>query len=135
MENKINIPTYRAQRIDNNKWVKGYLFKIWNEYFILWGTTNDNPNKIKIKQETLAISFPDMLDANGKQVFASLNKSGQGGDLIKSTSWKCKDEPQNLMIAVYNHFGFDLKFKLESDVSATPFNNIETEFEVIGLQK
>jgi len=51
------IPMYRAKRIDSNEWVEGYLFIIWDKYYILWGTTNNIPNQIEINPSTLAISF------------------------------------------------------------------------------
>ena len=52
-----NIPIYRAKRINSDKYLEGHLFKIWDKYYILWGTTNNNPNKKEIDPSTIAISF------------------------------------------------------------------------------
>lgn len=44
---------FRGKRIDNDKWTEGYLFKIWNKVFLLWGMTGDSPNMEEVKPETV----------------------------------------------------------------------------------
>jgi len=76
-----NIPIYRAKELDSDKYVEGYLFKTWNKYSLLWGTTNSIPSQIEIDPSTLAIHFPgSMIDKNKNRIFASLdNDYGIGG--------------------------------------------------------
>ena len=79
---KTQIPIYRAKKIDSDGYIEGYLFKIWEVHYILWGTTNGNPIKTAVHSSTLAIHFPDMLDKNGVKIFASLSEDGKGGDIL-----------------------------------------------------
>lgn len=44
---------YRAKRIDNGKWVCGYLYGIWERKYILWGMTNDVPNMVEVDPSTI----------------------------------------------------------------------------------
>ncbi len=82
MEN-LNIPIYRALKLDTkDEYVDGYLFKIWENYYIQWGTTNGVPNQIEIDPSTLAINFPDMKDSEDNPIFASLRSDGKGGDIL-----------------------------------------------------
>lgn len=74
------IPIYRAKKIDSDEYVEGYLFGIWDKYYICWGTTNNVPNKVQIDPSTLAIHMDDMIDSEGTRIFASLSKDGKGGD-------------------------------------------------------
>ena len=78
----MNLPQYRAKKLGSDEWVEGYLFGIWDKYYILWGTTNHVPNQIEIDPSTLAIHFPDMLDSEGNKIFASLSKDGRGGSIV-----------------------------------------------------
>lgn len=97
----INIPIYRAKKIDSDEYVEGYLIEL-EEMFYISCPQNIEPSTAKestsvylnedcasidkdyfvaIDYETLAIHFPDMLDSQGNKIFASLNEDGKGGDL------------------------------------------------------
>ena len=92
----INIPIYRAKKLDSEEWVEGglspcgkyivkYLSQLQKPYpfdeYILVTSKYD-----EIDPNTLAIHFPSMLDKNGKKIFASLSEDGVGGDTIEYTN-------------------------------------------------
>ena len=73
----MNIPIYRAKAIGSDEYVEGYLANpIDGKYFL----EHDFTVGIEIDTSTLAIHFPDMVDKNGKKIFASLSEDGRWGD-------------------------------------------------------
>jgi hypothetical protein len=95
----MNIPIYRAKSLDNGEYVVGYYFK-----------DEDNPNlhyisdrwcieEYGIDPSTLAIHFPDMIDKNGKRIFASLSEDGKGGDFEEDFGVVCYRD--NSFVLVY----------------------------------
>lgn len=76
------IPIYRAKKIDTDEWVEGSLITY---AFEIAQIHNSNTKVCKsIETNTLAIHFPNMIDKNGKKIFASLSKDGVGGDIVSS---------------------------------------------------
>lgn len=74
----IQIPIYRAKKIDSNKYIEGYYLIMGSKHCIY-------ENKLQtevvcIDPTTLSIHFPNMIDKNGKKIFASLSEDGKGGD-------------------------------------------------------
>ena len=59
---------FRGKRLDNGEWTQGYLFKIWERVYILWGTTNNMPNMLEVDPTTIG-QFTGLIDKNGKRVF------------------------------------------------------------------
>lgn len=59
---------FKAKRIDNGKWVEGYLFQIWERAYILWGTTNDVPNMIEVDADTIC-QYTGLTDKNGNKIW------------------------------------------------------------------
>ncbi len=59
---------FRGKRIDNGEWVYGYLFIIWDKHYILWGTTNNVPNKIQVIPETVG-QFVGLKDSKGIEIY------------------------------------------------------------------
>jgi len=103
MEFKMNIPIYRAKKIDSDEYVEGLYLKVghewYNEYYYFIAPEDisfyerdiDNGGSIislnksamyEIDQSTLSIYFPDMIDIKGNKIFASLSEDGKGGDII-----------------------------------------------------
>lgn len=74
---------FRGKSIDNGEWAQGHLFKIWDDVFILWGTTNGVPNQIQVDPKTVGQST-GLLDKNGKTIFE--------GDVVVSIYQNYKHE-------------------------------------------
>lgn len=80
----MNIPIYRAKKIDSDELVEGYLTNELGDYFITKSDTLDELANIVpiIDKNTLAIHMDGMIDKNGKKIFASLSEDGVGGDMF-----------------------------------------------------
>lgn len=44
---------FKAKRLDNGKWIEGYLFCIWEQAYICWGTVNGVPDMKEVDPETV----------------------------------------------------------------------------------
>ena len=82
----INLPIFRAKKIDSDEYVEGYLLpKFENNYYISLEWSMDfggyTPDFEKIDISTLSIHFLTMLDSQGNKIFASLQEDGKGGDI------------------------------------------------------
>ena len=119
----MNIPIYRAKKIDSDKYIQGYLLGMWGEYFISWGETNHVPNKVQIDPTTLAIHFKDMLDSQGNKIFASLSNDGKGGDI-------CDFPNHSPLTAMRNTMDNDFDFG-----NVRCFKIYHMDCKVIGIQE
>jgi len=61
-----DIGKFRGLRTDGGGWAYGYLFKIWEQAYILWGTTNGVPNMVEVIPETVG-EYTGKHDVNGKE--------------------------------------------------------------------
>ena len=59
---------FRGQRVDTKEWVYGYLFGIWEQRYILWGTTNGAPNMIEVIPETVG-QYTGREDKRGQKIY------------------------------------------------------------------
>lgn len=127
----MNIPIYRAKKIDSDEYVIGFYSSAYDihHYIITHLGVDTKANLVyqmstdihKIDPTTLAIHFPDMLDSQGNKIFASLSEDGKGGDIMKDDEY--------YGIAKYK----DSRFVVE-------YENVEEclyegNFEVIGIQE
>ena len=108
----MNIPIYRAKKIDNDEYVFfNSFYEYENKYYAInkiinqtidgWFTNVMIPLTYKINPTTLAIHFPGMLDSQGKEIFASLSEDGKGGDIFqynKFTAYRELDNAVNTVV-------------------------------------
>ena len=62
---------------DNKRLIQGYFFQIWEDCFILWGTTNGVPNMTQVDPATVG-QFTGLVDRTGKKIFE--------GDVVEAWS-------------------------------------------------
>ena len=127
-----NIPIYRAKKIDSDEWVEGYLITKNSIGDIDYNSDSPLYDIKEIDPKTLAIHFPNMIDKNGKKIFASLNEDGIGGDKGINPRWVGRDNPHNEMVYVYKNKSFVPVFVLDTEYSPL---SAEKDFEVTGIHK
>lgn len=59
---------FRGKRVDNGEWTYGYLYKIWDKVFLLWGMTGDCPNMEEVVPETVG-QYTGIKDDKWARVF------------------------------------------------------------------
>ena len=79
------IPIFRAFSETFDKYIVGVPYFSDGRYYMLVDDCNKNNNigsgSYPIDETTLSIHFPDMLDSQGNEIFASLQEDGKGGDI------------------------------------------------------
>lgn len=79
---------FKAKRIDNEEWIQGYLYGIWEKRYILWGMTNDIPNMIEVNPSTIC-QCTGMKDKNGKLIWENdIVKYDWGGTRTDSVEYQ-----------------------------------------------
>ena len=73
---------FRAKEKNSNKYVIGYEYynHVEDEYYITHYVSGSN---YKVDITTRSINIEDMIDSENTRIFASLSKSGKGGDLVE----------------------------------------------------
>ena len=136
----LNIPVYRAKKIDSDEYVifnsfyeyeKKYyaINKIINQTIDGWFTNVMIPLTYKIDPTTLAIHFPDILDSQGNKIFASLREDGKGGDILY---YKSKIDLVTKTILYFENYRLITHSKGENT-----FRDKESlsKFEIIGIKE
>ena len=88
--NNLNIPIYRAKKIDSDEYVIGNLIEDEGVFYIIKNPVVTHFNGLqqltgeceyldRVDPTILAINLPDMLDSKGNKIFASLSEDGKGG--------------------------------------------------------
>ena len=117
----MNLPIYRAKKIDSDEYVKGW----YSEPIIIEGnlylSITNKYGSFRIDPTTLAVHFHGMMDIQGNEIFASLSEDGKGGDIMKDDEY--------YGIAKYRNCEFVVEYEKCLD-------NIDNgNFEAIGIQE
>ena len=120
----INLPIFRAKKLDSDEYVIGF-YEGWEEkHFIV-----TSPKEFfKIDPATLSIHFPDMLDSQGNEIFASLQKNGRGGDVCSVNDYIDSGLEG---VAIYQNYGF----RIDRKGKAMGISLSSTDIKIIGIQQ
>ena len=123
-----NIPIYRAKHFYYDRYVTSDSVKWFGNMLYLM----ENAKWVECVSKTMAISFPNIIDKNGKKIFASLSEDGVGGDDIKSTALGNDHNQRGATHeCVVKFFNGNVYYE---GVTLYPFN-VTHELEVIGIHK
>lgn len=139
----LNIPIYRAKKVDSDEYVVGYYFnaEIEKQHIIMKQVAStdyyfmfDN-DEYEIDPSTLAIHFPNMIDGQGNKIFASLSEDGKGGDILEFVERKGYSDVINKVSSVVIKYtginGMDYSFMLREKSK----NYKKADTKVIGIQE
>jgi len=139
----INIPIYRAKKIDSDEYVIGFYSSAYDiHHYVITHLGVDTKTSTvyqmstdihKIDPTTLAIHFPDMLDSQGNKIFASLNEDGKGGDIVNLDE-RCGENFN--AVSLYRYYEIHLKGGVDLLNRAKYLRCYpKKDIKVIGIQK
>ena len=124
----INLPIYRAKKIDSDEYVMGW----YSSPIIIEGKTylsiTNKDGEYRIDTTTLSIHFSDMLDSQGNKIFASLQKNGRGGDICSVNDYIDSGLEG---VAIYQNYGF----RIDRKGKAMGISFSSRDIEIIGIQQ
>ena len=124
----INLPIYRAKKIDSDEYVIGW----YSSPIIIEGKTylsiTNKDGEYRIDTTTLSIHFSDMLDSQGNEIFASLQKNGRGGDVCSVNDYIDSGLEG---VAIYQNYGF----RIDRKGKAMGISLSSTDIKIIGIQQ
>ena len=132
----INLPIYRAKKIDSDEYVMGW----YSSPIIIEGKTylsiTNKDGEYRIDTTTLSIHFPNMLDSQGNKIFASLQEDGKGGDkfLFDNEIFIIWFDNQSLKINATNKDNFECNCH-DSLQEWYDFENKCYDLKIIGIQQ
>ena len=103
---------FRVKTFDN-KWIEGYLFKSWNDSYILCGTTNGIPNMTEVQSNTVG-QYVGVDDIEGNRIFEN--------DIIKTRDG----------IGYVKFNKSTLRYEIITNHWDLPFDEVGSEIEIIG---
>ena len=140
----INLPIFRAKKLDSNEYVEGFLYQDIicyvppdgfkpDEYkkavdIETWFIMDNLSNTSMIDTTTLSIHFPDMLDSQGNKIFASLSEDGKGGDVCSVNDYIDSGLGG---VAIYQNYGF----RIDRKGKAMGISFSSRDIEIIGIQQ
>ena len=124
----ISLPIYRAKKIDSDEYVMGW----YSSPIIIEGKTylsiTNKDGEYRIDTTTLSIHFSDMLDSQGNEIFASLQKNGRGGDVCSVDGYIDSGLEG---VAIYQNYGF----RIDRKGKAMGISLSSTDIKIIGIQQ
>ena len=124
----ISLPIYRAKKIDSDEYVMGW----YSSPIIIEGKTylsiTNKDGEYRIDTTTLSIHFSDMLDSQGNEIFASLQKNGRGGDICSVNDYIYGGLNG---VAIYQKYGF----RIDRKGKAMGISLSSTDIKIIGIQQ
>ena len=128
---ELNLPIYRGKSLKTNQYVEGYLKTCTDTGSdVFWIQTKEWVD-YQVDPTTLSISFSNMLDSNNERMFASLSKSGKGGDITETKDgWKIYKRV-HLLLPEGTRAGRDLDV---SEILNKKFKGV-LDIKVIGIQE
>ena len=129
METQIKIPIYRGLKLGTeNEYVMGW----YSSPIIIEGKTylsiTNKDGEYRIDTTTLSIHFPDMLDSQGNEIFASLQKNGRGGDVCSVNDYIDSGLEG---VAIYQNYGF----RIDRKGKAMGISLSSTDIKITGIQQ
>ena len=124
----INLPVYRAKKIGSDEYVVGW----YSSPIIIEGKTylsiTNKDGEYRIDTTTLSIHFSDMLDSQGNEIFASLQKNGRGGDVCSVNDYIYSGLEG---VAIYQNYGF----RIDRKGKAMGISLSSTDIKITGIQQ
>ena len=124
----INLPIYRAKKIDSDEYVIGW----YSSPIIIEGKTylsiTNKDGEYRIDTTTLSIHFSDMLDSQGNEIFASLQEDGKGGDICSVNDYIHGGLNG---VAIYQKYGF----RIDRKGKAMGISLSSTDIKITGIQQ
>ena len=124
----ISLPIYRAKKIDSDEYVMGW----YSSPIIIEGKTylsiTNKDGEYRIDTTTLSIHFSDMLDSQGNEIFASLQKNGRGGDVCSVNDYIDSGLEG---VAIYQNYGF----RIDRKGKAMGISLSSTDIKITGIQQ
>jgi len=120
---------WKGNSKEGNKEVQGYLYRIWEDAYILWSMTNGVPNMIPVKPETLRPAV-DIKDEHGVELYK--------GDIIFVTDLTMREFfgdnlPQGIPYRrkyeiIWQDMSWKIKYADDTDEYSELFSNIVHDF-------
>jgi len=106
----------RAKHLYSDKYIISANIKFELDGMYLY----ENNRWVECEEETRSINFGEMLDKDGKKIFASLSEDGKGGDTLYAQEWDSegdlREDIYRNIVCVYYKQEFMLTRKIKDEV-------------------
>ena len=130
MKEEINIPIYRAKKIDSDEYVVGFYFCDTDCGVDVIKLLEDTNKDIVVDASTLTIHFPNKKDSLNNPIFASLNFNGKGADIVLNQQPKYN----NHIVYLYSNDGV-LSSRVVKYLDDVKYKQQEKDVEVVGIKQ